>query len=98
VHILQDPPFLGSFPATFEGSQNIFVTVVARQREPNSAIDDFGISRGGVIIPEHTGVQRNSKPTFTEHYKSTQRRDSIGVEVEQLAVQVAYDGYQKLAR
>jgi hypothetical protein len=71
--------------------------VVATQREPDSTIDDFGISRGGVIITERTGVQCDSKSTFTEHYKSTQCRDSIGVEVEQLAVQVAHDGYQKLA-
>jgi hypothetical protein len=56
VHIHQDPPFLGSFLATFEGSQKIFVTPVATQREPDSAIDDFGISRGEVIIPEQTGV------------------------------------------
>jgi hypothetical protein len=52
VHIHQDSPFLGSFPTTFEGSRNIFVTTVATQREPDSAIDDFRISRGGVIIPE----------------------------------------------
>jgi hypothetical protein len=97
VHIHQDPPFLGSFPTTFEGSQDIFVTAVATQREPDSAIDDFGISRGRVIIPEQTGVRHDSKPTFIEHYKSTQRRDSIGVKVEQLTVQVAHDGYQKLA-
>jgi hypothetical protein len=31
VHIHQDPPFLGSFLATFKGSRNIFVTVVATQ-------------------------------------------------------------------
>jgi hypothetical protein len=69
VHIHKDPPFLGSFPATFEGSRNIFVTTVATQREPDSAIDDFGISHRGVIIPEQIGVQRDSNPTFTEHYK-----------------------------
>jgi hypothetical protein len=71
--------------------------VVATQREPNSAIDDFKISYGGVIIPEQTSVQRDSKPTFTEHYKGTQCRDSIGVEVKQLIVQIAHDGYQELA-
>jgi hypothetical protein len=59
------------------------------QREPNSVIDDFGILCGGVIMPEQTGVRRDSKPTFTEHYKGTQCRDSIEVEVEQLAVQIA---------
>jgi hypothetical protein len=64
-----------------------------RHREPDAAIDDFGISCGRVIIPEHTSVRRDSKPTFTEHYKSTQHRDSIGVEVEQLTVQKAHDGY-----
>jgi hypothetical protein len=95
--IHQDPPFLGSFLETFEGSQNIFVTAVATQREPDSAIDDFGISHRGVIIPEQTSVRRDFKPTFIEHYKSTQRRDSIGVEVEQLTAQVAHDGYQKFA-
>jgi hypothetical protein len=84
---------LGSFAATFERSRNIFITTVATQREPNAAIDDFGISCGRVIIPEHTSVRRDSKPTFTEHYKSTQHRDSIGVEVEQLTVQKAHDGY-----
>jgi hypothetical protein len=31
VHIHQDPPFFGSFPATFEGSQNIFVTALVTQ-------------------------------------------------------------------
>jgi hypothetical protein len=66
--------------------------VAATQREPDSTIDDFGISRGGVIIQEQTGVRRDSKPTFTKNYKSTQHKDSIGVEVEQLAVQVAHDG------
>jgi hypothetical protein len=86
LHIHQDSPFLRSFSATFEGSRNIFVTAVATQREPDSAIDDFGISRGGVIIPEQTGDRRDSKLTFAEHYKSTQRRDSIGVEVDQLAI------------
>jgi hypothetical protein len=97
VHIHQDPPFLGSFLVTFEGSWDIFVTAVAMQRVADSAIDNFGISRGGVIIPEQTGVRCDSKPIFTEHYKSTQRRDSVEVEVEQLIVQVAHDGYQKLA-
>jgi hypothetical protein len=82
VHIHQDPPFLGSFLATFEGSQDILVMAVATQREPDSTIDDFGISCGRVIIPEQTGVRHDSKPTFIEHYKSNQRRDSIGVEVE----------------
>jgi hypothetical protein len=84
---------LGSFSATFEGSQNIFVTAVATQRESDSTIDDFGISRGGVIIPEQISVRRDSKPTFADHYKSTQHIESIGVEVEQLTVQVAHDGY-----
>jgi hypothetical protein len=70
---------------------------VVTQREPDSAVDDFAISHVGVIIPEQIGVWHDSKQTFAKHYKSTQRRDSIGVEVEQLAVQVAHDGYQKLA-
>jgi hypothetical protein len=64
VHIHQDPPFLGSFLATFEVSRNIFVMAVVMQREPDFAIDDFGISRGGVIIPEQTGVWRDSKLIF----------------------------------
>jgi hypothetical protein len=96
VHIHQDPPLLGSFPATLEGSRNIFVTAVATQREHDSAIDDFGISCGGVIIPKHIGVWRDSKPTFAEHHKGTQCRDSIGVEVEQLTIQIAHDDYQEL--
>jgi hypothetical protein len=98
VHIHQDPPLLGSFPTTFEGSRNIFITAVATQREPDFAIDDFGILCGGVIIPEQTGVWCDSKPSFAEHYKGTQCRYSIGVEVEQHAVQIAHDGYQELAR
>jgi hypothetical protein len=97
VHIHHDPPLLGSFLATFEGSQNIFVTAVATQRELDSTIDNFGILCRGVIIPEQTGVRRDSMPTFAEHYKGTQCRDSIRVEVEQLTVQIAHDGYQKLA-
>jgi hypothetical protein len=97
VHIHQDPPFLGSFLAIFEGSRNTFVTAVATQREPNSATYDFRISHGGVIIPEQIGARRDSMRTFTEHYKSTQHRDSIEVKVEQLAVHVAHDDYQKLA-
>jgi hypothetical protein len=52
VHIHQDPPFLGSFLATFEGSQDIFITAAAKQREPDSTIDDFGISHWGVILPK----------------------------------------------
>jgi hypothetical protein len=64
VHILQDPHFLGSFLATFEGSRNIFAMAVVMQRELDSAIDDFGISRGGVIIPEQTGVRHDSKLIF----------------------------------
>jgi hypothetical protein len=84
---------LGSFSGTFEGSWNIFITTVVTQREPDSAIDDFGISCGGVIIPEQTGVRCDSKPTFIEHYKGTQCRDNIRVEVEQLIVQIAHDGY-----
>jgi hypothetical protein len=63
---------LGSIPATFEGRQNIFVTVVTMEREPDSAIDEFGISCGGVIIPEQTGVLCDSKPAFTEYYEGTQ--------------------------
>jgi hypothetical protein len=51
----------------------------------------------GVIIPEQISVRCDSKPTFTEHYKGAQCKDSIGVEVEQLTVQIAHDGYQKLA-
>jgi hypothetical protein len=70
---------------------------VATQREPDSATYDFRISCGGVIIPEQIGARRDSKRTFTEHYKSTQHRDSIEVKVEQLAVHVAHDDYQKLA-
>jgi hypothetical protein len=53
---------------------------------------------GGVIITEHTGVWRDSKPTFTEHHKGTQCKGSIGVELEQLTVQIAHDGYKELAR
>jgi hypothetical protein len=37
---------------------------VVMQRELDSAIDDFGISRGGVIIPEQTGVRHDSKLIF----------------------------------
>jgi hypothetical protein len=66
---------------------------VATQREPDSAIDDFGVSCGGVIISEQTGVRHDSNPTFAEHYKSTQCRDRIGIEVEQLVVQIVHDGY-----
>jgi hypothetical protein len=69
VHIYQDPPLLGSLSATLEGSRNIFVAAVATQREPDSVINDFGISRGGVIIPEQTGVRRDSKLALAEHHK-----------------------------
>jgi hypothetical protein len=96
VHVYQDPPLLGSFPAILEGSQNIFSTVVVTQRGPDPAINNFGISCGGIIIPEQTGVQRNSKPALVEHHKGAQCRDSIGVEVEQLAIQIANNGYQEL--
>jgi hypothetical protein len=67
---------LGSLPATLEGSRNIFVAVVATQREPDSAINDFGISRGGIIISEQTGVRRDSKPALAEHHK-----DALSVEI-----------------
>jgi hypothetical protein len=60
---------LGSFPSTLEGSQNIFVAAVATRRDPDSTINDFGISRERIIIPEQTGVRRDSKPTLTEHHK-----------------------------
>jgi hypothetical protein len=83
VHVYQDPPLLGSFPVTLEGSQNIFIATVATHREPDPTINNFGISRGGIIL--------------AKHHNGTQCRDSIGVEVEQLAVQIAHNGYQELA-
>jgi hypothetical protein len=52
VHVYHDPPLLGCLPAALEGSQNIFIVVVAMQREPNSAINDFGISSRRIIIPK----------------------------------------------
>jgi hypothetical protein len=51
VHVYQDPPPLGSFPATLEGSRNIFIVVVATHIEPDFAINNFIISRGRIIIP-----------------------------------------------
>jgi hypothetical protein len=71
--------------------------MVAMQREPDSTTDDYGISHGGIVIPEQTGVWRDSKPALAQHHEGAQCRDSIGVEVEQLAVQIAHDGYQELA-
>jgi hypothetical protein len=96
VHVYQNPHLLGSFLATLEESQNIFVAVVVMQSELDSAINDFGISCGGIIIPEQAGVRRDSKTALTEHHKGTQCRDSIRVEVEQLAAQIAHDDYQEL--
>jgi hypothetical protein len=43
---------LGSFPAALEGSWNIFVAVVVTWREPDSAINHFGIPHRRIIIPE----------------------------------------------
>jgi hypothetical protein len=97
VHVYQDPPLLGSFPATLKGSQNIFVMVMATQREPDSVINNFGISCGRIIIPKQTGVWHDSKPALAEHHKGAQCRDSIGAKVEQLTVQIAHNGYQELA-
>jgi hypothetical protein len=70
---------------------------VVTQIEPDSTINHFEISRGGIIIPEQTGVRCYSKPALAKHHKGAQCRDSIGVEVEQLAIQIAHDGYQELA-
>jgi hypothetical protein len=82
VHVNKNPPLLGSFLATLEGSQNIFVSAVTTQRQPNPSINDFGISRRRIVIPKQTGVQRDSDPLFTQHHKGAKCRDSIGVEVE----------------
>jgi hypothetical protein len=66
---------------------------MATQREPNFAINDFGISHERIIIPEQTDVRCDSKPALAKHHKDAQCRDSIGVEVEQLAAQIAHNGY-----
>jgi hypothetical protein len=69
VHVYQDPPLLGSFPATLEGRRNIIIAAVVTQREPDSAINDFRILCKRIIIPDQTGIWCDS--------------NSIGVEASQ---------------
>jgi hypothetical protein len=71
--------------------------MVMMQRQPDPTINDFGISRGRIVILKQTSVRCDSKPAFTQHHKGAKCRDIIGVEVEQLTVQIAHDGYQKFA-
>jgi hypothetical protein len=56
------------------------------QRQLDPAINDFGISRGGIVIPEQTGVRRDSKPASAQHHKGAKCKDGVRVEVELLVV------------
>jgi hypothetical protein len=81
VLVHKNPPLLGTLPAAFEGSLDIFIPTLATQGKADPAEDGLGVSGRRVIIPEKAGIRRESQPTLTQHYKATKCRNDVGVEV-----------------
>jgi xanthosine utilization system XapX-like protein len=39
------------------------------------------VYRVGVVVPEKSGIQRNSQSALTQHYEAAKCRNDVGVEV-----------------
>jgi hypothetical protein len=80
MHVHNDPLLLGTLPASLEGSLD-FITTFASQGKANPAEDCFGVSGSRVVVSEKAGIQRDSEPALTQHYKATKCRNNVGDEM-----------------
>jgi hypothetical protein len=65
MHIHKNPPLLGTLPAALEGSLDVFIPTLASQGKANPVEDGLGVSGRRIIIPEKTGIRRDSQPALT---------------------------------
>jgi hypothetical protein len=52
VHVHKDPPLLGTFPATLDGSLDVFIPVFALQGKADSAEDCLGVLDRRIVVPK----------------------------------------------
>jgi hypothetical protein len=81
MHVHKIPLLLGTLPATLEGSLDVFIPAFVSQGKADPAKDCLGVSGRRVVVPEKTGIQRDSQPTLTQHYEAARCRNSVSVEV-----------------
>jgi hypothetical protein len=72
---------LGILPAALEGSLDVFVPAFASQEKADPAEDCLGVSGRRVVVPEKTGIQRNSQLALAQNYKAAKCRNGIHVEM-----------------
>jgi hypothetical protein len=51
---------MGTLPVALEGSLDVFILALASQEKADSAEDCLGVSGRRVVVPEKTGIRRDS--------------------------------------
>jgi hypothetical protein len=52
VHIDQEPPSASTFPATLEGSIDVFLSMAVTKRQSDPGEDNLLVSSRGIEVPE----------------------------------------------
>jgi hypothetical protein len=81
MYVHKNPPLLGTLLVALEGSLDVFIPALTSQGKADPTEDCLGVSGRRVVVPEKTGIRRDSQPALTQHYEATKCRNDIGVEV-----------------
>jgi hypothetical protein len=97
VHINKEPFMGGTLPATPEGGIQVFLLMVATQRQPNPREDNLVIPGRTVEVPKQTGIKSDPKPAFAQHGKTTECIDGIRVQVDKFTPKKVHNGNMEFA-
>jgi hypothetical protein len=81
MHVHKNPPLLGTLPVALEGSIDVFIPAFASQGKADPTEDCLGVSSRRVVVPEKSGIQRDSQPALIQHYEAAKCKNDVGVEV-----------------
>jgi hypothetical protein len=81
MHVHKDPLLLGTLLTALEGSFDVFIPAFASQGKVDPVEDYLGVSGRRVVVPEKTGIRRDSQPALVQHYEVVKCTNGIGIEM-----------------
>jgi hypothetical protein len=81
MHVHKDPLLLGTLLTALEGRFDVFIPAFASQGKADPVEDYLGVSGRRVVVPEKTGIRRDSQPALTQHYEVVKCTNGIGIEM-----------------
>jgi hypothetical protein len=97
MHINKKPLPGSTFLEAPKSGIQVFLSVVAMERQPDHGEDNFLIPGRTIKVPEQAGIRSDPKPTFTQHDETVERSDGVWVQVDQFTPKKVQNGDEKLA-